>query len=81
MGCSIEQDAAYWEWHIERTDGPASCGDALEEVDLDEEDDAEENAPKFGVATKKDRKFYQALQEREVDGEFIQYVWICCVMI
>lgn len=44
---SIEQDAAYWELHIEI---PAE-GDPLEVL--------------FGVATKKDRKFYNALDDQE----------------
>lgn len=45
-GASIEQDAAYWEWHILHvppgTDKPQI---------------------KFGVATKKDRQFYNTLAE------------------
>ena len=60
MGCSIEQDAAYWEWQIERNGGGG--GD-------DGDDDDEANAPKFGVATRKDQKFYRALQAAEIDGE------------
>jgi len=64
VGCSIEQDAAYWEWQIERTGGGG--GGKLSAHDEDDEDE-EENAPKFGVATKKDRRFYQARQALEVD--------------
>jgi hypothetical protein len=62
VGCSIEQDAAYWEWQIER------IGAGGGSVDDDENEKA--NAPKFGVATKKDQKFYRALQGAEIDGEF-----------
>jgi competence protein ComGC len=42
----VEQDAAYWEVHVER---------------------AQEGSVEamFGVATKKDRKFYTALEEQE----------------
>jgi hypothetical protein len=43
----IEQDAAYWEWHIAVLD---------KNVHLVED-------TMFGVATKKDRKFYQELEE------------------
>lgn len=64
MGCSIEQDAAYWEWQIEKTSGSSSADDG---DDYDDED----NAPKFGVATKKDQKFYRALQAAEIDGELL----------
>ena len=60
VGCSIEQDAAYWEWQIERTSGGGSADDG---------DDDDDNAPKFGVATRKDQKFYRALQAAEIDGE------------
>ena len=64
MGCSIEQDAAYWEWQIERVGGGG--GNSADDGD---DDDDEDNAPKFGVATKKDQKFYRALQATEIDGE------------
>ena len=60
VGCSIEQDAAYWEWQIERTSGGSAD---------DGDDDDDDNAPKFGVATRKDQKFYRALQAAEIDGE------------
>ena len=45
MGAAIEQDAAYFEAHIELESGS-------QEV-------------LFGVATKKDQKFYRALEEQE----------------
>ena len=68
VGCSIEQDAAYWEWQIERTSGSsADDGD-------DDDDDDDDNAPKFGVATRKDQKFYRALQAAEIDGESPSYL-------
>jgi len=54
VGCSIEQDAAYWEWHIE--------GNVEDDLDVDEDD-----LPKFGVATKKDRQFYRAQEAGEID--------------
>jgi hypothetical protein len=50
VGTTIEQDAAYWECHIE----------------IPSKDTAYELM--FGVATKKDRKFYDALEEQE-EGE------------
>ena len=67
MGCSIEQDAAYWEWQIERTSGGSAD-------DGDDDDDDDDNAPKFGVATRKDQKFYRALQAAEIDGESPSYL-------
>ena len=67
MGCSIEQDAAYWEWQIERTSGSSAD-------DGDDDDDDDDNAPKFGVATRKDQKFYRALQAAEIDGESPSYL-------
>jgi len=45
-GVTLEQDAAYWEIHVE--EGPTDK--AIEVM--------------FGVATKKDRKFYNALEEQ-----------------
>jgi hypothetical protein len=49
VGTTIEQDAAYWEVHIDVPDDDK--GTAYEVM--------------FGVATKKDRKFYNALAELE----------------
>jgi len=60
VGVSIEQDAAYWEWHIETV------------TDDDEEDDDDDfdafSSLKFGVATSKNAKFYTALESME-EGE------------
>jgi hypothetical protein len=50
-GVSVEQDAAYWEAHIEIP----GDGDPMEVM--------------FGVATKKDRKYYKSLEEQE-EGTF-----------
>lgn len=58
VGVPVEQDAAYWEWHI---DGTESEGEKFEEYESD--------APKFGVATKKDAKFYKALEIQAEDGD------------
>jgi hypothetical protein len=52
----IEQDAAYWEIHVEIV--PASEGEG-----------SKLNGVMFGVATKKDRKFYQALEEAADEGK------------
>lgn len=62
VSVSIEQDAAYWEWHIE----------TIKESDDDEDDDDFDafSSLKFGVATKKNMKFYQALEANE-DGDNI----------
>jgi hypothetical protein len=50
VGVTIEQDSAYWEIQID-IPGDDSSGTAYEIM--------------CGVATKKDRKFYDALQEQE----------------
>lgn len=47
---SIEQDAAYWEWHV-----GIPSGDSTDIM--------------FGVATKKDAKFYKSLEESDGDGK------------
>lgn len=53
-GVPIEQDAAYWEWHIElpALDGGSTSAEIL-----------------VGVATKKDRKFYDLLDEKDEGTE------------
>eukprot|EP00568_Trieres_chinensis_P007448 CAMPEP_0183291780 /NCGR_PEP_ID=MMETSP0160_2-20130417/1074_1 /TAXON_ID=2839 ORGANISM="Odontella Sinensis, Strain Grunow 1884" /NCGR_SAMPLE_ID=MMETSP0160_2 /ASSEMBLY_ACC=CAM_ASM_000250 /LENGTH=200 /DNA_ID=CAMNT_0025452625 /DNA_START=138 /DNA_END=740 /DNA_ORIENTATION=+ len=63
VGVPIEQDAAYWEWHIQQTGGAGSGPDAPRI------EDDESNAPKFGVATKKDGNFYKALASHAADGD------------
>ena len=61
VDCSIEQDAAYWEWHIKADD----------KVSNDDDDDFfnNMNALKFGVATKKSREFYNSLREIEENDD------------
>lgn len=75
----IEQDAAYWEWHVNMPGLPRpppqedDDDDEFHDVqmngndnDSSDNDDDEEDDPyalKFGVATRKDRKFYQSLEE------------------
>jgi len=59
VGVSIEQDAAYWEWHVE----------TVTDDDDDDDDDFDAfSSLKFGVATKKNSKFYTALESME-EGE------------
>jgi hypothetical protein len=55
----LEQDAAYWEIHVEHQSAEESHDPNTESVKI--------NAL-FGVATKKDRQFYAALDEKS-DGE------------
>ena len=43
VGCSIEQDAAYWEWQIERTSG----GSTNDGDDDDDDDDNDEIGSRF----------------------------------
>ncbi len=68
----IEQDAAYWEWHVHLPGLPRPPPD---EEDEDEFHDVQMNgesddpyAIKFGVATRKDRNFYKLLQNVEDEG-------------
>lgn len=51
VGVALEQDAAYWEWHVSLP--------ARQHVDT----------TLFGVASKKDRTFYQELEGKEPDEE------------
>jgi hypothetical protein len=51
VGVALEQDAAYWEWHVSLP--------ARQHVDT----------TLFGVASKKDRTFYEELKEKEPDEE------------
>eukprot|EP00548_Thalassiothrix_antarctica_P006233 CAMPEP_0194139210 /NCGR_PEP_ID=MMETSP0152-20130528/8923_1 /TAXON_ID=1049557 /ORGANISM="Thalassiothrix antarctica, Strain L6-D1" /LENGTH=179 /DNA_ID=CAMNT_0038836987 /DNA_START=262 /DNA_END=801 /DNA_ORIENTATION=+ len=53
-GVSIEQDAAYWEWHI-----------TIQGKKYDDNDSSTMNDVKFGVSTKKDRSFYRNLDEQD----------------
>eukprot|EP00979_Chaetoceros_neogracilis_P006973 scaffold1433_cov175-Chaetoceros_neogracile.AAC.2 len=55
VGVSIEQDAAYWEWHVTAEDGKITSGDDNEDFF------SNDLALKFGVATKKSREFYNSL--------------------
>lgn len=59
VGVTIEQDAAYWEWHVGtlEDDGPPGG------------DDDPSNALMFGVATKKNSKFYRAMEQNEDNDE------------
>mmetsp|Transcript_12405 Transcript_12405/g.23249 ORF Transcript_12405/g.23249 Transcript_12405/m.23249 type:complete len:211 (+) Transcript_12405:67-699(+) len=53
VNVSIEQDASYWEWHIATDDNVA----------LDDDDG--HSILKFGVATRKNRDFFEALGDME----------------
>lgn len=68
-GVTVEQDAAYWEWHIELSQ---DAKEQLARQQGGESSDGEEgldggggDAVKFGLATKKDAKFYRALEANE----------------
>ena len=64
----IEQDAAYWEWHVNLPGLPRapSEDEDLEAVQMNGDDDPD--AIKFGVATRKDRNFYKMLDSVEDEG-------------
>lgn len=53
-GAAIEQDAAYWEWHIHNVPDDANI--------------------MFGIATKKDRNFYNDLENQD-QGAFVVVVF------
>lgn len=67
----IEQDAAYWEWHVKLPGLPRhpSEDEELEDVQMDEDDDP--YAVQFGVATRKDRNFYRLLERVEEEGGMV----------
>ena len=65
----VEQDAAYWEWHVHLPGLPRapSDDDELEDVQMSGEEE-DPFAVKFGVATRKDRNFYKLLDGVENEG-------------
>lgn len=69
---SVEQDAAYWEWHVGTQNGSESSTDKSSDEEFFENDEGEEedneNCIKVGVATKKNRKFYRILEAND-DGD------------
>ncbi len=69
---SIEQDCAYWEWHVNVNDNNNNAtNDKDSNVNGVEDDDDFFNqglTMKFGVATKKNRDFYHALDSNQEDG-------------
>mmetsp|Transcript_33988 Transcript_33988/g.71503 ORF Transcript_33988/g.71503 Transcript_33988/m.71503 type:complete len:233 (-) Transcript_33988:2802-3500(-) len=80
----IEQDAAYWEWHVNLPGLPRPPRDEDNEEDDDDFQDVQMNgngssdngsvdddpyAIKFGVATRKDRNFYKSLEHVQEEGD------------
>jgi len=72
----IEQDAAYWEWHVSLPGLPRPSPEEEEDDDFHDvqmngddssgnNDDDDPYALKFGVATRKDRIFYKSLENVE----------------
>lgn len=77
---SVEQDAAYWEWHVSvpgcpsRTDDEGEGDDGFQDVQVNGSDGDDHLAVKFGVATRKDKTFYKSLEEdadSRDDGTFL----------
>ena len=66
----MEQDSAYWEWHIDKV---------VEGEDDDEEDEedlfGEEGALMFGLATRKSPEFYKIVEENE-DNDGTSQDWV-----
>jgi len=77
VAMTIEQDAAYWEFHIER-DGSSSIKRPTNDSNNynnhstgssdDSDEDGEGESLKFGVATRKDRRFYHAHESSADEG-------------
>lgn len=69
---TIDQDCAYWECHVNVSEGKnnASGNGGVIGNHEDEEDDFFNQGitMKFGVTTKKDRKFYHSLESNEDEG-------------
>ena len=57
----LEQDAAYWEVHVEHQQQPSEAAHDSSAKEL------KKCNAMFGVATKKDRQFYNALEESSDD--------------
>lgn len=59
---NIEQDSAYWEWHVETNEDSEekSSGNDSENF-FENRDSGNKTSLKFGVATSKNRKFYRIL--------------------
>lgn len=79
---SIDQDCAYWEWHVtvnipekQKIKTNSRNGDTgnYNGNDDDDEDDFFNNgiSMKFGVATRKNQDFYHMLDVNEDDGAYI----------
>jgi len=74
VGVSVEQDAAYWEWHIEKTTTKTTANDeTVDENELEggnNDGDSLENLMKFGLSTKKKPAFYKKRKAKdEAKGE------------
>jgi len=65
----IEQDAAYWEWFIEKDDGRRRRKKQQKPENDDDDEEDEYLAMKFGVATKKDPSFYQVQESSADEGK------------
>ena len=78
----VEQDAAYWEWHVNLPGlprpppGEDDDEDEMHDVQMNGDGDSSDNnddddpyALKFGVATRKDRNFYKQLEQVEDEGD------------
>ena len=69
VGIPVEQDAAYWEAHVEVV---VVQGEHQRESPLQE--------AFFGVSTKKDQKFYRVMMEEQHEGK-TRCCALCCIHI
>ncbi|KAL3786390.1 hypothetical protein HJC23_002947 [Cyclotella cryptica] len=66
----IEQDSAYWEWHVHLPGLPRPPPDEDDDLrDVQMNGDGDPYAIKFGVATRKDGNFYKLLDNVEEEGD------------
>jgi hypothetical protein len=66
----LEQDAAYWEVHVvgqQQQQQSSSSSSSEAAPDAAKNDGGKKCNAMFGVATKKDRQFYNALEEASED--------------
>ena len=85
VNVSIDQDCAYWEWHVGTT-GTTMKNDHVVKNGIDHDHDDEDDEDdffnhhrgwtmKFGVATRKNQDFYHILEANEEDGKYYYYYY------
>lgn len=73
VNVSIDQDCAYWEWHV-NIDENSHSKKKNNHYDMDDDFFNNGVTLKVGVATRKDQAFYHILNANEEDGKRIFFV-------